>query len=79
MWLISGAPEDPEDDTVIDKDSEDILNNVVKRIMHAIQTDDEEAQQHAVHQMIQIPYHRTLKRWAESILANGKPPFQTLK
>lgn len=78
MWLTSDAPADPEDDTVIDKHGEDTQNNAVKMMMHAIQIEDEEAQHDAVHQMIQIPHHRTIGSWAESKLANGKPLFQIL-
>ena len=47
-------PEDPEDDTMMEKHDAEALYSAVKSLMHAIQTKDEEAQQNAAHQMIQI-------------------------
>jgi len=44
MWLFSGAPDDPEDDTVMEKHCADALNCAVKSMMHALWTEDEEAQ-----------------------------------
>jgi hypothetical protein len=41
--------------------------------MHAIGTEDQDAQQNAAHQMIQISKPWTIRRWSESKLANGKP------
>jgi hypothetical protein len=52
MWLFSGAPEDPEDDTVMEKHGAEALCSAVKSLMHAIRSTDEEAQQDAVHRMI---------------------------
>jgi hypothetical protein len=44
MWLISGMPEDPEDDsTVMEIRGADALSCAVKSSMHAIRTDDQEA------------------------------------
>jgi hypothetical protein len=54
MWLFSNVPEDPEDDTVIDQHGADVLYSSVKSLMHAIRTEDKEAQQDAAHWMIQI-------------------------
>jgi len=79
MWLFSGAPEDPEDDTVMGKHSADVLYPAVKSLMHAIQTEDEDAQQNAAHQMIQIAKPWTIRRWSESKFANGKPLIQIPK
>jgi hypothetical protein len=73
MWLFCGAPEDPEDDTVMDRHGVDALYSAVKSLMHAIRTEDEEAQQDAVHQMIQIAKPWTIRRWSESKLAKGQP------
>jgi hypothetical protein len=73
MWLFSGAPEDPEDDTVMEKHGAETLYSAVKSLMHAIRTKDEEAQQDAAHRMIQIAKPWTIRRWSESKLANGKP------
>ena len=55
MWLFSGAPEDPQDETVMEKHGAEELHCAVNSLMHAIQTKDEEAQQNAAHGMIQIP------------------------
>jgi len=41
--------------------------------MHAIRTEDQDAQQDAAHRMIQISKPRTIRRWSESKLPNGKP------
>jgi len=72
MWLLSGAPYDPEDDTVIEKHGAEALYSAVKRLMHAIQTKDKEAQQDAAHQMIQIAKPWTIGLWSEFELANAK-------
>ena len=53
MWLFSPVPEDPENDTVMEKHGAEALYLAVKSWMHAIQTKDEEAQQDVVHRMIQ--------------------------
>jgi len=66
MWLFSGAPDDPEDETVKEKQGADALYSAVKGLMHAIRTEDDEAQQHAAHWMIQIAMPWTARRWSES-------------
>jgi hypothetical protein len=48
------VPEEPEDDTVMDRYGADALYSAVKSLMHPIWTEDEEAQQDAAHWMIQI-------------------------
>jgi len=73
MWLFSGAPEDPEDDTVIKKHGAEALYTAVKSFMHAIRIKDKEAQQDAAHRMIQIGMPWRIRRWSESKLGNGKP------
>jgi len=73
MWLISDAPEDPEDDTVMEKYGADALESSVKSLMHAIRTKDEEAQNDVAQWMIQIAKPWTICRWSESKLANGAP------
>jgi len=40
MWLFSGVPEDPEDETVMEKHGAEALYTPVKSSMYAIQTDD---------------------------------------
>jgi hypothetical protein len=59
---LSGAPEYPEDDTVMEMHGAEALNSALKSLMHAIGTKDKEAQQHAAHQMIQIAKPCTLWR-----------------
>ena len=72
MWLFPGAPEDPQDDTVMEKHGADAMYSAVKSLKHAIRTEDEEAQQDAAHPMIQIAKPWMSRMWSESKLANGK-------
>jgi hypothetical protein len=72
MWLFSGAPEDPEDETMMEMHGADALYSSVKSLMHAIWTEDQDSQQDAAHRMIQIAKPWTINRWLESKLANGK-------
>jgi len=73
MWLFSGAPDNPEDDTVMEKHGAEALYSTGKNLMHAIWTENEEAQQDAAHWMIQIAKSWTIRRWSESKLAKGIP------
>jgi len=73
MWLFSGAPDNPEDDTVMQRYGAEALYSAVKSLKHAIRTKDEEAQQDVAHQMVPIAKPWTIRRWSESKLANGKP------
>jgi len=73
MWLFSGAPEDPEDETVMEMHGADALYSAVKSLMHAIRTEDQDTEQDAAHRMIQIAKPWTIRRWSESNLANRKP------
>jgi hypothetical protein len=57
----------------------DALYSLVKSLMHGIWTEDEEAQHHAAHRMIQISKPWMIRRWSESKLANRKPPVKILK
>jgi hypothetical protein len=52
MWLFSGAPKDPEDETVMEKHSADALYVALKSLMHAICPEDKDAQQDTAHWMI---------------------------
>jgi hypothetical protein len=79
MCLLSGGPEDPEDETVMEKHDADALYSAVKSLMHAIGTEDQDAQQDAPHRMIQIAKPWMIRRWSESQLANGKPLVRILK
>jgi len=72
MWLFPGAPKDPEDDTVMEKHGAEALYSVVKSLMHAMGTKDEEAKQDVAHWMIPIAKPWTIRQWLESQLANGK-------
>jgi len=64
MWLLSGAPEDPEDDTVMEKHGTEALYSAVKCWMHSIWTKDEHAQQVAAHRMIKIAKPWMITRWS---------------
>jgi hypothetical protein len=77
--LFSGAPEDPEDDTVMEQHGADALYSAVKSVMHAIQTKDEEAQQDAAHWMVQSAKPWIIRRLSESKPANGKPLVHILQ
>ena len=79
MWLFSGAPEDPEDETVMEIHGADALYSALKSSMHAFSTEDQDAQQDAALRIIQIAKPWTIQRWSESKLANGKPLVRILK
>jgi len=79
MWLFSCAPEDPEDETVVEMHGADALYSPVKSLRHAIRPQDQDAQQDASHCMIQMVKLWTIRRWSESTLANGKPLVWILK
>ena len=70
---VSGAPEDPEDEILMEIPGANTLYSAVKSLMHAMQTEDQDAQQDAAHRIIQIAKPWTTRRWSESKLANGKP------
>jgi len=72
MWLFSGVPDDPENESVMEMHGADALYSPVKSLMHAIRAEDQDAQQDAALQMIQIAEPWTARRWSESKLANGK-------
>jgi hypothetical protein len=73
MWLFSRVPEDPEDETVMTMHGADALDSAVMSLLHAIWTEDQDAQQDAAHRMIQIAKPWTITWWSESKLANGTP------
>jgi SNF2 family DNA or RNA helicase len=64
MWLFSGAPEDPEDKSVMEMHNADALYSAVESVMHAIWTEDQDAQQDAANRMIQIAKPWTIRRWS---------------
>jgi len=51
----------------------------VKSLMHAIRTEDWDAQQDAVHWMMQFAKPKMIRRWAELTLANAKQLIWILK
>ena len=63
MWLFSGAPEDPEDETVMEKHRSYALYPTGKSSTHAILTEDLNAQQDAAQQMVQIRNPWTIRTW----------------
>jgi len=79
MWLLSGAPEDPENETVMEMHSADALYSTVKCLMHGIWTEDQDAQQDAAHRMIKTAKPWTIRRCSESKLADGKQLVQIRK
>jgi hypothetical protein len=79
MWLFSGAPEDPQDETLMEKHGANGLYSAVKSLMHGIRTEVEDTPQNAVHWMMHIAKPWTIKRWLESNLAIGKPLIRILK
>jgi hypothetical protein len=79
MWLFSGTPDDPEDETVMEMHGADAQYSPVKILMHAIRTEDKHAQQYAAEQMIQIAKPWRISRWSELNLVNGKPLVQIQK
>jgi len=66
MWLCSGAPEDPEDNTVTEKHSAEAFHSTGTSLMHAVRTGDEEAQRDGAHQLVQIAKSWMITRWSES-------------
>jgi hypothetical protein len=79
MWLFSGVTAEPENETLMEKHGAEALDSTVKSLMHAIRTEDQDAQQDAAHRMIQIAKPWTIRRWSESKLANEKPRVQIPK
>jgi hypothetical protein len=72
MWLFSRAPEDPQDETVMEMHGADARYSVVKSVMHAIRTQDEHAQWYVADQMIHIAKLWTIRGCSESTLGNWK-------
>ena len=72
MWLFSSAPEYAENKAVMKKHGAEALYSTVKSLMYAIQTEDHDPQQNAVHWIIENAKPWTMKRWSKSELTNGK-------
>jgi len=79
MWLFSGAPEDPKDETVMEKHGTQSLYSALKSSMHAILTEDHDAQPDVADRMIYIATRWTFRRWSETNLMNGDPLVWTPK
>jgi len=78
MWQFTGVSEDHKDETLMEKHGAKALDPTVKSCMHAIQTEDKEAQLDAAHWMIQIASPWIPRRWSESKLATGKEHVRRL-
>jgi hypothetical protein len=76
MWLFSGAPEEPEAETLIEQHSAKGLCAAVKRLKHAIWSEDQGTEQDAAHRMMQIAKHWNIRRLSDSKLTNRKPLVQ---
>jgi len=79
MWLFSSVPDNAEDDTVMQQHGADALYSAGKSLMHAIQSEDKQAQHGVAHRMIQIAKPWTIWRWWGLKVANGKPLVQIQK
>jgi hypothetical protein len=78
-WLFSGAPENPEDETVLENHCAKARNSAVNSGMHTIQANHNDTPQDAAHQLIHIATHWTRRGCPESKLAYGKPLDGLLK
>jgi hypothetical protein len=78
MKLFSGAPDNPEDYTVMEEHAAEALYSTVKSLMHAICSEAEEALHDAALWHIQIAKPGAISRWSALILAHGKPPVWIL-
>jgi hypothetical protein len=79
MWLLSDAPDDSEDDTVMEKYAAAALYSTLKSLMDAFWTKTKEAQQDGAYWMMQIAKPWSISRRLELKLANGKPLVHILK
>jgi len=79
MWLFSGAPDNPQDETLVGKHSAELLYSAVRSLMNAIRTEDQDAQQNAAHWTIQVSEPWIISQWTKLHIANGKQVVRTLK
>jgi len=70
-WLFQGAPADPENETVMEKDGADTLYSIVTSLMHAIRTDYEDPLEDVACQMIHIAKPLSTRRWSVLKIVNG--------
>jgi len=73
MFLVAGAPEHPEDETVLDMEGADALYSAVNSVMQATQTENRDVQQDAGHRVIQIANLSMLRRWCKDMYAGVRP------
>lgn len=73
MWQVSGAPADLEDVMLKDKQVAQALHSEVQCLIHAMQTEDNEAQQNAASLMIEVTAGWMIRRWSESNVVKGNP------
>jgi len=73
MLLFSDTTEDAQHRTVMEEHSTEALYSTLKSLIHAIRTEDQDAQQDAAHRMIQIAKPWTKRRYSESKSTHGKP------
>jgi len=69
IWLFSGAPGDPENNTVMENHDADVLYSTVLSLMYTIWNTDNKAQQDVAQEMMQIALHLTMRRWSALVLA----------
>ena len=74
IWLFPGAPEVPEDETVMEEHGAEAQYSAMKSLMYAIKTGEHDSECDAAQWIIQIAKPWRIGRWSESKLANGKPP-----
>jgi len=79
MWLFSVAPDNPEDNGVMEMHGTNGVYSAVKSVMHVIRTEDEEARPDMAHRMIQIAMPWKISSWSQLKLANGKALVRILK
>jgi len=73
MWHSAGVSEHLNDNIMIEKYNAEVLNFALKRVMHAIQTQQNKAQQDVVHCMIHITKLWTIRKWSKSKTTIEKP------
>jgi len=78
IWVFSGAPENTENNTMMENNGAETVYCAARGLMQAIWTEDAEAQHDAAHQMIQNGKRLTILRWSESKLPNVKPLIRIL-
>jgi len=73
IWVFSGAPDDPQDKTVMENNRAEALYSAVKSLMHAIWTKDQEALWAVAHQITQIGKPSMIRQCLELKGAIGNP------